>query len=60
MSMGLTAVFPITSGPCTTSQSFQRSREDLERTASQVIRVVRGALRRQSNRRRDQAEHQRA
>ena len=52
MSMGLTAVFPITAGPCTTSQSFQRSREDLERTASQVIRIVRGVLRRQSGRRR--------
>lgn len=45
MSMGLTAVFPITSGPCTTSQSFQHSREDLERTASQVIRVIRSVLR---------------
>lgn len=60
MTMGLTAVFPITAGPCTTSQSFQRSREDLERTASQVIRIVRGVLRRQSGRRRDQAEHRRA
>lgn len=40
MSMGLTAVFATAPGPCTMSQSFQRSREDLERTASQVIRVI--------------------
>ena len=45
MSMGLTAVFPITSGPCSTAQSFQRSREDLSRTASQVVRLMRGTLR---------------
>ena len=52
MTMGLTAVFPTASGPCTTTQSFQHSREDLERTASQVMRVIRGTLRHQSAKRR--------
>ncbi len=51
MSMGLTAVFPTAPGPCTVSQSFQRSREDLERTASQVIRVMYASLRRRPRRR---------
>ena len=52
MSMGLTAVFPTASGPCTTAQSFQHSREDLERTASQIMRVMRGTLRHQAAKRR--------
>jgi len=52
MSMGLTAIFPTASGPCTTVQSFQHSKEDLERTASQVMRVIRGTLRHQSAKRR--------
>ena len=52
MSMGLTAVFHTAAGPCTTAQSFQHSREDLERTASQVMRVMRGALRHQAAKRR--------
>ncbi len=50
--MGLTAIFPTASGPCTTVQSFQHSKEDLERTASQVMRVIRGTLRHQSAKRR--------
>ncbi len=51
MSMGLTAVFPTAAGPCTIAQSFQRTREDLERTASQVIRLMRGTLRKESSKR---------
>ncbi|MBP5212553.1 MAG: glycerate kinase, partial [Pyramidobacter sp.] len=58
MSMGLTAVFPTASGPCTTAQSFQHSREDLERTASQVMRVMRGALRHQAAKRRKYRENE--
>lgn len=50
MSMGLTAVFSTAPGPCTTAQSFQSSREGLERTASQVTRVIRGTLRLQNRR----------
>lgn len=48
LSLGLTAVFPTAPGPCSTAQSFQRSRADIERTASQVMRVVRGTLRHES------------
>jgi glycerate kinase len=50
MSMGLTAVFSTAPGPCTTAQSFQFSRDGLERTASQVIRIIRGTLRLQNRR----------
>ena len=58
MSMGLTAVFPTAAGPCTTAQSFQHSREDLERTASQVMRVMRGAQRHQAAKRRKYRENE--
>lgn len=45
MNMGLTAVFSTAPGPYTTVESFKHSRQDLERTASQVMRIVRDTLR---------------
>lgn len=48
MSMGLAAVFPIGNGPCPFPQALQHSLDDLERTSSQVIRVMRGVQRRRS------------
>ena len=48
MSMGLTAIFPIGAGPCPFPMALQHSLEDLERTASQIIRVMRGVKRHKS------------
>ena len=45
MSMGLTAVFPIGAGPCPFPLALQHSPDDLERTASQIIRIIRGVKR---------------
>lgn len=47
LALGLTALFPIGSGPSTFRQACQRSPIDLERTASQVVRLMVRSQRRQ-------------